>query len=377
MGKVKDLYEGIHRRAFLKVAGLSSLGLGLGFLMVTKWGNVSETPAFTPMVDWKRDKNGNKYFIPANIRTDFVNDRRIVIAKVDGTWRKYKVREFDSDFFDWWVTEKIWYYDQLTAFIEGETDQFTIPNGGHHHPMLSTYGMKLGGRSDSDFHLNTAAKGFTIVPKPENMQLVKNEIQKALESGNSPVNIFKVKRQLYQEKSLWDMSRFVTLELYTGRPINTHDTAGSFGYTETHTFQNINVNPVATLTYMSIFNTDGTQSYFEGLPYLTPHFEFRGLCWLISYYNPHNTEYEKAIAEYVNQAHCQFHGGVCDIMANIFLVAEEFNNTPGYGPGMGKRAVPPHEYDHTKVKAALKISAKKKLNREERIEFVRNLPISL
>ncbi|MEW6380271.1 MAG: hypothetical protein AB1611_11785 [bacterium] len=372
--------QGIKRRSFLKAFGLSSAGLGLlsmGGPLLAKWGKASGEEIFdSSAVDWKTDENGNKYFVPKNIRTDLVNDKRIVIARIDGIWARYPVREFDADFHDWWLAEKIWYFDRLIAFVEGETEGMNIPNGGHHHPMISTYGKKFGGRGDSDFHLNTTAKGFTIVPKPENIQRVNNELDKVYKTGNIPMDVFKIKRQLYQEKELWDKTRFATLELYTGRPINAQDPARQLGFTETHTFQNIIANPAATLTYMSLFNTDGTQTFFEGLPYLTPHFEFRGFCWLISYYNPDNTPYEKAIADYVNQSHSKFHGGVSDIIVNIFLIAEEFNNTPGYQAGLGKRAVPLAEYKESKLEATKprpQPQPKKKLTREERIELIRRL----
>jgi len=372
--KMKSLLngKGMHRRSFLKMAGFSSVGLSFGFPFYAKWGRAGEGETLRSETDWKTDEEGNKYFIPKNIRTDAVNDQNIVTARVDGGWRTYKVREFTDAFHDWWIAEKIWYYDQLIAFIEGVSDEFTIPNGGHHHPMLSTYGKKYGGREDSDFHLNTTAKGYTLLPTVESIQYVNDEINKVYASGNIPLDLLKLNQQLYQEKNLWDKTRFATLELYSGRPINADDPAGSFGFTETHTFQNLTVNPMATLTYMSLFNTDGTQSYYEGLPYLTPHHEFRGFCWLISYYNPDNTAYEKAIAEYINQAHCRFHGGVCNIIANIFLIVEQFNNTPGYIPGLGKRVVPPTEYKQVKITIA-KPHKKKKLNQKEKIELIKKL----
>ena len=373
---IPSTHKGIHRRSFLKMLGLSSVGLSWGFPFYAKWGRTNETTITKPMVDWRIDENGNKYFVPKNIQTDLVNEHKIVTARVDGLWRTYRIREFNNEFFEWWIEEKIWYYDQLIAFIEGETNEFTIPNGGHHHPMLSTYGKKFGGRGDSDFHLNTTVKGYTIVPKADNIQYINYEIDKVYEYGDIPVDLFKLRQQLYQEKNLWDKTRFSTLELYSGRPINADDPAKSIGFKETHTFQNISVNPMATLTYMSLFNTDGAQSYFEGLPYLTPHFEFRGVCWLISYYNPENTEYEKAIADYVNQAHCRFHGGVCNILTNIFLIAEQFNNTPGYAPGLGKRVVPPMKYNQSKM-TIVKPQKKKKLTKEERIEFIKTLQLPI
>jgi hypothetical protein len=60
------------------------------------------------------------------------------------------------------------------------------------------------------------------------------------------------------------------------------------------------------------------------------------------------------------------------------LIAEEFNNTPGYGPGLGKRVVPPKEYKEAKaVKTgswqAEKPEQKKKLSREERVDLIRRM----
>ena len=364
----------MYRRSFLKIAGLSTLGLSLGLPFCAKDQGINDNVMSKTLVDWRTDENGNKYFIPKNIRTHLVNTQNIVTARVDKKMRTYKIREFNEEFHDWWIDERIWYCDQLIAFIEGKTTQFNIPNGGHHHPMLSTYGRKLSRRGDSDFHLNTAVKGFTLIPKEENMRYICNEIKKAYRSGNIPIDILKLKQQLYREKDLWDKTRFATLELYSGRPLNADDPEGAYGFIETHTFQNLVVNPMATLNYMSIFNTDGTQSYFEGLPNLTPNFEFRGFCWLISRYNPNNTEYEKAVADYVNDEYTRWHGGTGDISTNLFLISEQFNNTPYYGPGRGKRVVPEQKYQQSQMKV-IKPYRKNMLAKEERIEFIKKLQL--
>ncbi len=371
--KKSTKYTGIYRRSFLKIAGLSTVGLSLGLPFCAKDKDIEDTVMSKTFVDWRTDENGNKYFIPKNIRTDLVNNQKIVSARVDRKVRNYKIREFNEEFHDWWIDERTWYCDQLIAFIEGKKPQFNIPNGGHHHPMLSTYGRTLGRRGDSDFHLNTAVKGFTLIPKIENMQYINNEIKKVYKSGKIPVDILKVKQQLYKEKDLWDKTRFATLELFSGRPINTNDPEGSYGFIETHTFQNLVVNPMATLTYMSIFNTDGTQSYFEGLPNLTPNFEFRGFCWLISRYNPNNTAYENTIAEYVNHEYSRWHGRSSDVTTNLFLISEEFNNTPYYGPGRGKRVIPEQKYQQQSKRKVIKSNGKNMLAKEERIELVKNL----
>jgi len=373
----------IKRRSFLKLAGLSSVGLSLGFPLTTLWGKTIDSEnreikseSFFKKI-WHRNKEDKRYFITPNLKTNWI-DKNIILAKVDGWWRAYSLREFDNEFHEWWIAEKLWYYDQLIAFFEGETDELNIPNGGHHHPMLSTYGNKKG-RGDSDFHLNTTPKGFSLLPKPDKIDYVTQQIEAVYNDPDAkiPVDIFKKRKELYQQKDLWDKTRFVTLELYSGRPIDEDDKINgeliNFGFLETHTFQNLIKNPMATLTYMSLFNTDGSQSYFEGREGLTPTFEFRGFCWLISYHNPNLTEYEKAIADYVNQAHCRYHGGRCDLAANIFLIVEQFNNTPGYDPyGRGRRSVPPYDYG---VSSAITIKPKKKLTLDEKINLIKMLRI--
>ncbi len=341
--------QGIARRSFLKLTGISSLSLGLGFPYIAKMGKVSAAnqPSQKSSTRWKIDAEGNRYFIPRSIKTDKVETQGLVTAKVDNLWRQYPVREFDNEFHEWWINEKSWYYDQLLAFFSGETNELVIPNGGHHHPMLSTYGQRFCNRGDSDFHLNNAVKGFTLIPKAEYIDEINTEVDKIYATGNLPDDLFKYKQQLYFEKDKWDKTRFATLELYSGRPVNPGDKGGNYGFNETKTFQNIMANPMSTLTYMGLWQEKGGQSYLEGLPGLIPEWTFKGFCWLIAHHNPDNSAYEKKISSYVNDAHCRYHGGTCDIATNLFLVVEEFNTTPSYDPdGRGRRAVPPFTYEN-------------------------------
>ena len=57
---------------------------------------------------------------------------------------------------------------------------------------------------------------------------------------------------------------------------------------------------------------------------------------------------------------------------------EEFNNTPGFDPyGRGKRAVPPYNYG-VSGKIVAKNSAKKKnMTKEEKIELLKKLRITV
>jgi hypothetical protein len=388
MKKIKEFIKekGMPRRSFLKLAGLSSVGLGLGFPLNTKWAIASEPK--TKKIRSKNiitDPNGNKYFVQNNLLTDWVNNETdpYVLAKYDGWWWAYPVREFDNDFHDWWIAEKTWYYGNLIDFFEGKSELMNVPNGGHHHPMLGTYGAKWFNRGDSQFHLNCTPKGFTIIPKADKIKEIADRVQAMYDdpTSNMPVDLFKLRRELYQDKTLWDKTKFATLELYSGRPIDDEDpgnNTGYYGIDETHTFQNIMKNPMSVLTYMSLWNTDGTQSYFEGNVDETPTFEFKGFSWLIANYDPNITEYEKAIHDYINLAHCGYHGGSCVIATNIFVISEEFNNSPGYDPyARGKRVVPPPEpglYDlpsQVATKSNLTSKCEKNLTKEEKLELLR------
>ncbi len=379
MKKVKEFIEEkvMQRRSFLKLAGLSSVGLSLGFPLKTKWARAGEPQPKKLNANWYTDPDGNKYFMQDNLITKWA-DQGHVLARYEGWWWAYDVREFDSEFHDWWIAEKTWYYDQLIAAFE-EGTELIIPNGGHHHPMLTTYGSRWFNRGDSQFHLNTTPKGLTIIPKVENIDYINQQIDEAYNDPDVPVSVFKKRRELYQNKDLWDTTRFATLELYSGRPINSNDTDSEgnpidLGFQETHTFQNVMENPMATLTYMSLYTTDGTQTYFNGNVDETPTFEFRGFSWLISYYNPNNTEYEQKIADYINQAHCRYHGGPCDIATNIFIITEGFNNSPGYGPGYGKRIVPPFDYGTSRGKG-ITIKPRKNMTKAEKIELIKKFKI--
>jgi hypothetical protein len=385
MGKIKEFIKGkgMERRSFLKLAGLSSLGMSLGFPLKTKWANASSTCLGRGKYKkyWRTDAQGNRYFVQDNLITRNVEDGHI-LAKYDGWWNAYPVREFDDDFHDWWIAEKSWYYQKLIDFFEGTSDEMGVPNGGHHHPMLATDARMLCDRGDSQFHLNNTPKGFTIIPKADKIEEIAERVQAMYDDPNAslPVDLFKLRQELYADKTLWDKTKFATLELYSGRPIDAEDpgnVGGYYGFEETHTFQNIMENPMSTLCYMGLFNTDGTQDYFGGSSDDTPTFEFKGFSWLISNYNPNITPYEKAIHDYINLAHCGYHGGSCVIATNLFVISEEFNNSPGYDPyARGKRVVPEPEpglYDLPEPTPTAKsdTSKKKILTKEEKLELLK------
>ena len=65
MKKIKEFIKekGIPRRSFLKLAGLSSVGLSLGFPLKTKWAHASEPKSKKIKANWQDDPDGNRYFV--------------------------------------------------------------------------------------------------------------------------------------------------------------------------------------------------------------------------------------------------------------------------------------------------------------------------
>ena len=379
MGKLRNfISKGMPRRSFLKMAGLSSIGFNLGFPLKSKWAFAEESEAIQPNVHWKTNSEGYPYFVQDNILTNWIDDGYMV-ARVDNCWWVYKTAEYEDEFYTWWLEEKMWYYDQLLAYFSGETEEYNIPNGGHHHPMLATYGKKYFNRGDSTFHLNNTPKGYTLIPKKEYLREISEELNALYDDPATkiPEDIFKFRIEKYKQEELWDKNKFATLEIYSGHPMD--ETDWNLGFKETHTFQNLMKNPMGTVTFMSLHNTTGEQDYFNGEEGHTPTFEFRGFCWMISAHNPNLTQYEKDINYYLNQAFSKYHGLRDDFIANVFVMTEEFNNSPTDSPafGLGKRVVPPYDYGVSAGSAVNIRKGKERRSQEEKLALLKTLKIPL
>ena len=380
MKNIKDLIKGkvMPRRSFLKTAGLSSLGLSMGFPLKSKWAYAQEPQEKKAKANWKTNDDGYQYFVQDNILTNWLDDGYI-LARVDGWWWIYNINEYEDDFHAWWLEEKMWYYDQLLDYFTGETEDYNVPNGGHHHPMLATYGKKWFNRGDSLFHLNNTPKGYTLLPKGEYLRDLIDELNALYDDPNAkiPEDIFQFRKDKFAQEELWDKSKFATIEIYSGHPFDEDD--WDLGFKETHTFQNVLENPMGTLTYMSLYRTTGEQTYFNGDEDETPTFEFRGICWMIDPHNPNITQYEKDAADYINQAFSKYHGLRDDYIINLFVMTEEFNNSPTDRAdyGLGKRVVPPFNYGSSNNMAVKSNPTKKRLTKEEKIELLKQLRIPL
>ena len=99
MKKLRQLFKGekTSRRSFLKLAGLSATGLSLGFPLNSKWVSAQEPQTRETKGSWYISPEGKKYCVQNNINTKWV-DEGYVLAKVDGWWWVFEIREFDDDF---------------------------------------------------------------------------------------------------------------------------------------------------------------------------------------------------------------------------------------------------------------------------------------
>ena len=114
---------------------------------------------------------------------------------------------------------------------------------------------------------------------------------------------------LYNDASRFDMTRQVSLELFT-EP----------GYA-THTFLNMMANPIVSASFLAY-----------------PTFEIRAVSQLLHPENPALTPHERDVVRYTNAIHDFVHGGSGDRMTCIYHICEVFDDTPNKG-GAGTRLV--------------------------------------
>jgi hypothetical protein len=237
-------------------------------------------------------------FVQRSVDTSKVN-KGVIRAHVNGGWHDYTIRSLPEPFVSWNLKARL---DALDSIAEGGMPGLAGP----HSASVATYG---GGRRDSRFSLNNAVKGMGFVPSQEKMveltKRLKGTFDKEMKEKTA------ILRSLYQSSDLFDLTKQVSMELYS-EP----------GF-ETHTFLNLMANPVATIVFLDI-----------------PSYEIRAICRLVHPQDTTASDDEKAIVEYVNLVHDYFHGkSPRPSIGMIFHVIEVFDNTPGRP--RGERIVPP------------------------------------
>lgn len=289
---------GISRRSLLVAGGAATLAVPL---LTGRVAAADDTDEYDELKTIQKlgsaresywDGSG-RYFVQKNVDTSKV-DKGIVRARIDGTWQDFVVREVDDAFFNHNIAMRLRMFEVMTG-----SKQYDIYNDAH-NAAVGTYGSN---RGDSRFHVNVAFKGMGWVPKPN----VIDKRIKELEDNYTASMMTKVQLLYggYMDPAMWDRRYLASLELYTTRD------------SETHTFLNQMINPVATLCTLA------DESY-----------EFRTVARLMHPDDPGLTDYEKKVVKYINFAHDFFHGGpdptklVVTNIGVMYHIVEEFDNSP-------------------------------------------------
>lgn len=227
----------------------------------------------------------------------------LIKAKINGGWREFEPMELSMGFLDW-------NFEARLKTIEGLQIGKPPSLAGPHNAAVATYG---GGRRDSSFTVNNAVKGMGFVPSKGR---IRERIKELEENLDAPMpEKLQILAAGYQDRSLWDRKKQVSLELYATPDF------------ETHTFLNLMANPVASIVFLDY-----------------PCYELRALVRMVYPQDKSVSQEERNILEYTNLVHSFFHGKFRrKFIALIFYLVEEFDNTPGSREGMGRRVVPPLE----------------------------------
>jgi hypothetical protein len=230
----------------------------------------------------------------------------IVRGKIDGEWREFTKASLPDAFMQWNLDARLQVLESIAEMMRG--GQGSGPSlAGPHNAAMATYG---GSRRDSGFTVNNAFKGMGLCPARDRIGGFIQTMQDTTDSASMPERL-EVLRGLYSDRANFDLTRMVSLELYSTPEF------------ETHTFLNIMENPSTSLVFL-----DSTS------------FEVRGLCELVDPADSQALQYSRDILTYTNLAHSYFHGAFPRLFPAIIVhVTEVFDNSPG--TGLGVRVVPP------------------------------------
>lgn len=222
-----------------------------------------------------------------------------ILARVENRWEPFQLRELPESFIDWNLRRRL---ANLQKMRSGGMPDFAGP----HNAGVATYGRH---RGDSRISLNNAIKGTGLCPKAD---VVQSLIDQAKETQEASIEEkFDILEATYKDKSLWDRTKLVSLELYS-RP----------DY-ETHTFLNQMENPMASIVYLDI-----------------PSYEVRTIPRLMHPQDPALSDYERSILNYVNAMHTYNHSEFTAVVtACLYNVIEVFNNTPASLKATDKKGI--------------------------------------
>lgn len=295
-----DVSNGIARRSFMKIGGLSFLSMMTInnakkiFAADNQW-NEPGSITYDKNIPWYWSDQG--FPVHKTVNASRLSED-IISARVDKIWKQFKIIELDQTFRDFESSSMADVYDKLL-----QTGQLSF--GGAYCPGIVSYGGIP--RGDSQFNLNAACKFMFPCPKEDQIQGI---IEGLKERGSDPVERRTWFRDQFLNQDIWNYSRFVGRDETVVPPgVEKPDTT----YRETHTFRNLMENPLAVLLFVS--NRD-VQS-----------FEIRTIAHYVNSADEAANSYERQIADFINTYANVSHGQNNNFTAIIFYAVEEFNNS--------------------------------------------------
>ena len=313
---VHDKDRSITRRGFLRGTSAALIALGAAATAGCSGSRTSETDyarkggltADTNPSSWWRKSGGMGGAAssrPSFVVHDTVDTSRlaegVILARVDGSWRQFKVAELPGRFVDWSLKARV---ARLGRMLKaGGMDPRDL--AGSHNACVATYG---GPTRDSAISLNTAYKGMGFVVHgsrlAETAERIKEErLRIEQDSSGDPYREMQSKVNFlidfYRDASIFDLTKQVSLELFASPDY------------QTHTFLNMMVNPIASASFLAF-----------------PTFEIRAVPQLLHPQNPGLSKEEKAMIAYTNAIHDFIHSGPGDRIVCVYHVIELFDDTP-------------------------------------------------
>jgi len=227
----------------------------------------------------------------------------IILARVGGSWREFKVIELPERFVAWSLRARL---ERLSRMLEfGGIDPRDL--AGSHNACVATYG---GPCRDSSISLNTAYKGMGFVVKAPKLaeavhQIIEARLKIERDTAGDPAREIQAKvrflAEFYHENAAnFDRTKQVSLEIFTSVDF------------QTHTFLNMMVNPIASASFLAF-----------------PTFEIRAVPQLLHPKNPQLSSLEKDLVSYTNAIHDFIHShGDSQRMVCVYHVIEVFDDTP-------------------------------------------------
>jgi hypothetical protein len=221
-------------------------------------------------------------------------------ARVGGVWREFRLAALPDTFMDWNLTSRLEMLSGLSDLMSGRGG--APPSlSGPHNAAMATLGYR---RDDSILEVNNAFKGMGLCPA---RGIIRDRIAEMTETMGAPMpEKMGFLQRMYSDSSNFDLTKLVSLELYSTPEF------------ETHTFLNLMSEPVTSLVFLDSLS-----------------FEVRGIGQLVDHSDEEANDYARSIVSYTNIAHSYFHGDFPRMFPGILVhVVEVFDNTPGTGRGV-------------------------------------------